>query len=287
VAYYQHALDVQLGGITVAQPAILHQVEQVAAVGYQANLVTQADFIAAHVALITTEQQVLNYKLNVESDLTQLNMLTYRRPDEPLVVGENLELRPLKTSLDELIDRATETRQEILQAAVSARSANTATTLARMEYLPDYTITYFFDDYLLESGAPAPSRTEDHSLMLAFNLPIYFWWHQREDVQRSLHDRDDFGSIRNGTAAAVTTLYRTALYDHQQATVYRQTLIPLARQGFQVALVAYQSGKINYAELQSSYQQLYTLQIAGLQFENQYLAQRVALEQTIGAPLPQ
>jgi hypothetical protein len=117
---------------------------------------------------------VLTYKLNVENDLTQLNMLTYRRPGEPLVTEEYLELKPLKLSLDELIDRATDTRQEILQAALSERSADTASTLARMEYLPDYTITYFSDDYLLPSGALAPSRTEDHSLTLAFNLPDKF-----------------------------------------------------------------------------------------------------------------
>jgi outer membrane protein TolC len=165
VAYYQHALDVQLGGINGEQVTLLRQVEQVATIGYEANQVTQADFIAAHLALIAIEQQVLTYRLNVENDLTQLNMLTYRRPDEPLVTEENLgELRPLKLSLDELIDQATDTRQEILQAALSERNAGTASTLARMEYLPDYTITYFFDDYLLPSGAPAPSRTEDHSL---------------------------------------------------------------------------------------------------------------------------
>jgi len=291
VAYYQHALDLQLGGITAAQTAILRQVEQVTSIGYQSSQVTQADFIAAHLAVITTDQQVRTYKLNVENDLTQLNMLTYRRPDEPLVVDKNLELKPVKLSIDELIERATNTRQEILQAALSERSAQTAATLAHMEYLPDYTITYFFDDYLLPSGAPAPSRTEDHSIMLAFNVPIYFWWHQREDVQKSLHDlaaaRHDLGSIRNETAAAVTTLYRTALFDSQQAALYRNSLIPIARQGFQVSLVAYQTGKLNFAQLQNSYQQLYGLQVAELQFDNQYLAQRVALEQTIGAPLPQ
>jgi outer membrane protein, heavy metal efflux system len=229
--------------------------------------------------------------LNVENDLTQLNMLTYRRPDEPLVVEENIELKPLKSSLDELIDRATESRQEILQAALSERSAETATTLARMEYLPDYTVTYFFDDYLLPSGAPAPSRTEDHSLTLAFNVPIYFWWHQREDVQSSQHDlaaaRYDLGSIKNQTAAAITSLYWTALYAYRQAALYRDSLIPLARQGFQVALVAYETGKLNFAQLQDSYQQLYTLQIVHLQFENQHLAQRVAIEQTVGSLLPQ
>jgi outer membrane protein TolC len=159
-----------------------------------------------------------------------------------------------------------------------------------MEYLPDYAITYFFDDYLLATGAPALNRPEDHSLTVAFNVPIYFWWHQREDVQKSLHDltaaRYDLGSIKNPTAAAVTTLYRTALVDYRQAEQYRDWLIPTARMGFQVALVAHENGKVDFSQMQNAYQQLYAVQVTYLQFENQYLAQKVALEQTVRSPLP-
>jgi outer membrane protein TolC len=40
IAYYQRALDVQLGGVTVAQATILRQVEKVAGIGYETNQVT-------------------------------------------------------------------------------------------------------------------------------------------------------------------------------------------------------------------------------------------------------
>lgn len=290
VAYYQLALDIELGGVTQAQASLLGQVAQVTLIGYESGKATQADSIGAQLALWTAEQQVAVYRVAAENDLTQLDTLLYRRPDEPLVVEHKLELKPLGVGLDALISQAAETRQEILQAAIAERNSDTAATLAKMEYLPDYTIGYLFDDYLLTSAAPAPNRPEVHGLTLSFNVPVYFWWHQREDVQGSLHDlsaaRYDLGSVRNQTAAAVTALYRTAQLDYQQATIYRDSLIPLARQGFQVALVAYQNGQINFAQLQNAYQQLYSLQVTHLQFENQFLAQKVALEQTIGAPLP-
>jgi outer membrane protein TolC len=67
---------------------------------------------------------------------------------------------------------------------------------------------------------------------------------------------------------------------------YRDSLISIARMGFQVALVAYENGKIDFAGMQNVYQQLYAAQVTYLQFENQCLAQRVALEQTVGSPLP-
>lgn len=289
VAYYQLALDVALGGVAQAQAALLNQVLKVTEIAYEGSKVTQADFIAAQLAYTTVTQQVEIYRLNVQNDRAQLNMLLYRRPDERLVVDHTLDLKPLPVRLDDLISRAVETRQEILQAALAERNSETASRLAEMEYLPDYMLTYFFDDYLLASGAPAVNRPQDHSLTLAFNVPIYFWWHQREDVEKSRHDlnaaRYDLGSIRNQTATAVATLYQTALVAYRQAQLYHDSLIPMARQGYQVALVAYQTGKLNFAELQNAYQQLYGVQVAYLQLENQFLAQRVALEQTVGAPL--
>jgi outer membrane protein TolC len=194
-------------------------------------------------------------------------------------------------TLDGLVDRATEARQEILETALAEKNSDTALKLARMEYLPDYSVGYTFDDYLLTSAAPAPNRPQDHGLTIAFNVPIFFWLHQSEDVNRASYDleaaRDDLGSIRSQTVAAVTAIYRNAGLAYQSAVLYRDYLIPLARQGFEVALVAYQSGQVGYVELAATQQRYYAAQVAYLQSENQFLAQKVALEQTIGAPLSQ
>ena len=84
----------------------------------------------------------------------------------------------------------------------------------------------------------------------------------------------------------MTTLYRTALVDYHQAEQYRDSLIPTGRMGFQVALVAYENGKIDFSQMQNTYRQLYVVRVTYLQFEKQFLAQRVALEQTEEPPLP-
>lgn len=288
--YYQLALDGALGNATEALEQSLDQVVKVTEIAFESSRATQADYIAAELARSTAQQQLQIYRLNTENDTTQLNMLLYRRPDEPLAIDEKLDLKPIGVPLDRLVETAQQSRQEILQAALSEKNFNDAQTLATMEYLPDYTLAYNFDDYLLTTAAPAPNRPQDHTLTLAFNVPVYFWWHQREDVKKSLHDlaaaRDDLESLKNETAATVTTLYRTALLDARQAALYRNSLIPLAMQGYQVALVGYQNGKLNFAQLQNAYQQLYSLRVGQLQLSNQFFAQRVALEQTVGAPLP-
>jgi outer membrane protein TolC len=289
-AYYQLLLDTDLAYLQADRVEDLQRVMKVAQVAYTASQVTQTDFISSEfdfAAARQTERQSRNAFLN---DRTTLNQLMFRPPDEPLSIEHQLELKPLNISLDRLIDLATRVRQEILQAALAQRNASTALELAKLEYAPDYNIGYTFDNYLLSSAAPSPTgRMQDHGWSLSFNLPVFFWIKQSEDVKRAKYDLQaasyDLSSVRSQTAAALTTLYRNARIAYETALLYRDTLIPLARQDLQVGLISYESGKIDFTTLISTLQRSYDSRTAYLQAANQFLASRVALEQAIGEPL--
>ena len=254
--YYQLVLDSALAEVNAENVRNLEQVLRVTQVAYSANQVTQTDFISAEFDLAAARQLQLQYKTSVENDETALNQLLSRPPGAPLDFERKLTFEPLKLPMDTLIGRAESLRQEILETALTERNSDTALQLAKMEYLPDFTVSYFFDHYLLASAAPAPNRTEDHSWVIGANMPIFFWLKQNEDVVRARDNleasRYDLVSIRNQTAAAVTSLYRSAQYGYQTAILYRQSLIPLANEDFQVALIAYQSGKISFVELSAA-----------------------------------
>jgi outer membrane protein, heavy metal efflux system len=289
--YYQLVLDSELAEVNAWNERNLEQVLRVTQVAYSANRVTQTDFIGAEFDLAAARQLQLQYKTIAENDETALNQLLSRPPGAPLDFERKLTFEPLKLPLDTLIGRAESLRQEILETALTERNSDTALQLAKMEYLPDFTVSYFFDHYLLASAAPAPNRTEDHSWVIGANMPIFFWLKQNEDVVRARDNleasRYDLVSIRNQTAAAVTSLYRSAQYGYQTAILYRQSLIPLANEDFQVALIAYQSGKISFVELSAALRRGNEARISYLQAANQFVANRVALEQATGAPLGQ
>ena len=157
-----------------------------------------------------------------------------------------------------------------------------------MEYLPDFTVSYQFDNYLIGSFAPKLSQTQDHSIAIGINVPIFFWIKQREDVVKAEADleaaRLDLATIRSQTAAAITTLMRNAQLAYEGAVLYRDSLIPLAHQDFEVALTAYQSGKIDFVTLSGALKRGFDARVSYLQAANQFLAGQVALEQTVGAP---
>ena len=290
-AYYQLVLDSALADVNAENVRDLDQVLKVTQVAYSTNQVTQTDFVSAEFDLAAARQLQLQYKTNIENDETALNQLLSRPPGAPLDFERTLNFAALKIPLDTLIDRAEGLRQEIREASLTERNSDTALQLAKMEYLPDFTVSYFFDHYLVASAAPAPNLTQDHSWVIGANMPIFFWLKQNEDVARARTEleasRYDLVSVKNQTAATVTSLYRSAQYGYQTAILYRQSLIPLANEDFEVALTAYQSGKIPFVALAAALRRGYDARVSYLQSANQFVANRVALEQAVGAPLGQ
>ncbi|HEY6421044.1 MAG TPA: TolC family protein, partial [Candidatus Binataceae bacterium] len=285
-AYYQLVLDDALGAINAENVQNLDRVLRVTQISYAANRVTQTDFISAEFDLAAAKNLQLQYRTAIANDETTLNQLLYRPPGSPLDVNRTLQLDALRAALAQLVDLATAARQEILEAALTERNSDTALRLAKMEYLPDFTLAYQFDNYLIPNFAPRPSQTEDHVLAIGLNVPLFFWLKQNEDVERARVSleaaRSDLNLVRSQTAATVTTLYRSAQYGYETSLLYRDSLTPLARQDFEVALIGYQSGKLDFNGLSGALKRNYDARINFLQAANQFLAGEVALEQAIG-----
>ena len=289
-AYYQVLLDEALIGINVENIANLKQVVHVTQIQYTANQATQADLIGAEFALAQAQLQQRQYQTNRSNDRVGLNQLLDRRPASPLNLDQKIQLKRLEFPLDKAVDTATHARQEILAAALAEKNSATALKLAEMEYLPDYTVGYEFD-YILQPGAqPLPTVTQGNTFSIGFNLPIFFWIHQREDVHSAQHSlqaaRYSMNSVLSQTEATVTQWYQSAQFAYESAQEYSGSLIPLADKNFKVSLVAYQAGKVDFLTLSSALQSAYAARITYLQNANQFLAGEVALEQAMGTALP-
>jgi cobalt-zinc-cadmium efflux system outer membrane protein len=287
--YYQVLLDDALIDVTRENLENLHQVVKVTETAYSGGEAAQSDVITAEVNLAQAQLQQRQYQTNKLNDETTLNQLIYRDPGSPLDLDRTIRLDRVTLSLQTAVDLAYNARQEILEAALSEKNQDTAVKLAKFEYVPDYTVGYEFDYFLQPGAQPLPNVTQAHTWSIGFNLPVFFWIHQREDVKSAEYSleaaRSNLRLIRSQTAATVTTIYRTMQFAYESAQLYRDSLIPLANQDFIVALTAYQARKIDFIALSVALQASYANRINLLQASNQFLAGEVSLEQAIGAPL--
>ena len=138
-SYFQLLLDSALSEVNAENVQNLDQVVRVAETAYSGSAVQQTDVISAEFNLAAARQLQRQYLTAVANDETTLNLQLYRPVGSPLPVDRTLKLEALTFPLDALIDRAYAARQEILEAALAERNANTALYLAKMEYLPDFT----------------------------------------------------------------------------------------------------------------------------------------------------
>jgi outer membrane protein TolC len=289
-AYYQALLDGSLAETAAENASTLDRVLKVAQVAYAANQVSQSDLISAEFDLSQATQTYYASRVAEANDEAALNQALGRDPREALSLANALALEPLKSSMNALVDAGLQARQELLEAALGEKNAKTALTLARLEFFPDFNVGYSQNRYLVGSAAPAAGDSRDNSVSIGFNLPVFFWFKQHQDVEsaRNLLDaaRADRRSAELQTEAGIVTLYRTTRLAYDTAALYRDSLIPLARQDFQVALIAYQSGKVDFTTLSATLQRIYNARIGYLTAANQFLAGRVALQAAIGRPLP-
>lgn len=289
-AFYQALLDAELAETAAENAAALDRVLKVAQVAYAANHVSQADLISAEFDLAQASQTCAAGRQAEANDEAALNQVLGREPRSPLELDRNLGLEPLKAGVDELIAEGRAFRQELLEAALSERNAETAVSLTRLEFLPDFTAGISQTRYLADTASPAPGDSKDNGVSVGINLPVFFWFRQRRDVEsaRALLEaaRADRRAAELQTEASIVQLYRSTHLSYDAAVLYRDSLVPLARQGFEVALVAYQSGKVDFTTLSAALQRIYSARTGYLTAANQFLAGKAALQAAVGRPDP-
>jgi len=287
--YYQTLLDSAAVEMAAENAASIQQVMEVARVAYTANQVTESDLISAQFQLSQASQTVWSNVVSEANDESGLNQILGRQPENSLQLSSPMELEPLGLSLDTIKERALTMRQEILEAALTEKNSKTALKLAWMELLPDFTISYAQTRYSLPSASPNPGiDAQDNTASIGFNIPVFFWFHQKEDI-RSASDlldaaRQNRTSVELQTETSVVQLYRSTDLAYQTALLYRNFLAPLADKNLRVALIAYQSKNIDFTTLANTLQNVHSARITYLTSMNQYLAGKVALEQLMGGP---
>ncbi len=278
IFYLDRALEV-----VERNQVLLAQFVNVAETRYTVGRGLQQDILLAQLELSKlgdSRIRILNMR---DNQVTRLNVLMDHQATDaivlPAAVDECLQTLP---DAQQLLQQAETARPRLAAQGERMGAARSRIDLAKKEYAPDFKVGAV---YGLRGGnnPDGSSRADLGSIRFSMNLPLYTGSKQDRAVDQRkaewLTQKYQLQDQRNEVASQV----QQAMIDYrragEQVALFKQEIIPQARQTVDAMLAGYQVGKVDFLNLVRSQTTLYNYETQywnALSSANQALARLIA-----------
>jgi outer membrane protein TolC len=287
-AYYDYYLADVAIDIARSSEQLLGQIRAVASARYRTGSATQQDLLGAEVELYSLANERVTLEQRRGTARARLNTLIDRPVDAPLPPPRSFDLETVNWKLPEAMDRAVESNPQLVRLREQITRDLERIRLAKLEYYPDLRASFSYT--LIGSGiSPVATGDDNWSMPLGLNLPI--WWRRiragvLEANAGTLSSIDQLEDARNTILVGLQDTLVKVDTQYRQAVLYRDLLLPRARQTVDVSTAAYRSGDLEFTALIENWRTwlddslAYHRALAGLE-------QRFAdLQQLVGVSIP-
>jgi len=262
----------------------LRQIAEVSRSRYEVGKANAAEPLVGEVEaskLLESEQDILR---NISTEQSQLNVLMNRDAFAPLGRPDETNIKALNISMMQAREIALANRPEIKIAQARIDMEKSRLGLARRNWIPDPAIKVEAQRY--NDAAQAASEVDAG---ISFTVP---WVNPgkysaavreaKENLAAAQHEFDRtnaeaLGALRDALEKVHTTKHHVDLF--------RDKLVPQARQAFEANQFAYETGKATFLEWITAQRNLRDLEAMGQQHIADYYAALAELEAVVGADL--
>jgi len=274
--------------ITEEEKSILESLEKVARRRYELNLAPQQDVIKAQVELSKLIDKLFLLKRNRKSLVAKLNSILNRPKGTELGSVGKIKPQEFKYNLDQLHKIAQVSRQELLAASLDVEKAEYESSLARLDYYPDFTLG--FDYIQVGSGQTTMSNDGQDAWMgrVAVNIPIWFnkLGAQLKEKEAKLEaSKKKYQNVESNVAYEVEDLYFKITTYKDIISLYKTALIPQTEQAFAAAKTGYETGKVDFLNWLDSERALLQTRLAYYKTIVDYQKSIAFLERVVGKDL--
>ncbi len=243
-------------GYHIKADALLHQVrdelgriEQIAETRYRVGEGQQQDVIKAQLQQTEMLKEMAMHHQDGDQAQFELKSVLGRDAGAPDIAPDELAPTTIHLSAAELLRLVDAHSPELGMQHTMEERGRSSLELARKGYLPDFNVGYIFQ----HTG----NRFRDYYMLtIGAKIPLYFWRKQTPAIEQA-------GLELEAAQAQVRarTLYMTASVDRQVVafqtaervlTIYRDGLIPQARNSLAAAQAAYRVSKVDFQTLISA-----------------------------------
>ncbi len=260
---------------------LLQQFTKIAQVRYGVGETPQQDVLKAYVEIAKLDNQRVVLRQQELSMKSMLGALLNRPVSDTLGVASAPEGEMYLPTRDTLQYFSHRFRGMLLHDSLSIEESEKALSLAKKDYLPDFTIGLQYVRRPFENF-------RGWTVSAGINLPFMPWSLGRtgakvEAANISIEkSRENLKNSRNMVRSNIDELYLKAESFRKQSENYTNVIVPQTQQALRASMMAYQTGKTDFLMLIDSYRMLVELSMEKLMLRMQFEQAVAELKREVG-----
>jgi cobalt-zinc-cadmium efflux system outer membrane protein len=262
----------------------LRQIAEVSRSRYEVGKSNAAEPLGAEVEaskLLESEQDILR---NISAEQSQLNVLMNRDAFAPLGQPEETQIKSLHISMEQSRELAVANRPEIKIAQVKVDMERSRLDLSRRNWIPDPAIKVEAQRYN-DSAQAASELDAGVSFTLPWVNPGKYSAAVREAKENLAAAQHEFERTNAESLGALRDALEKVHTARHHVDLFRDKLVPQARQAFEANQFAYETGKASFLDWVTAQRNLRDLEAMAQQDVADYHTALAELEAVIGADL--
>tara|TARA_R110002111_G_scaffold247140_5_gene310195 strand:+ start:6635 stop:8137 length:1503 start_codon:yes stop_codon:yes gene_type:complete len=288
--YRLYVIDRQIA-TAKANQQLLRSLIDVANAQVATGTATQGDVLLGTLELSKLEERLLTYRKLRVAVQAEVNRLVARDADIPVIVVEDLEITVPALSSKAIYQSALSSQPEIQAAQLRTQASRWGIEVAHLSRRPELTISA---NYFVTDGNRPPSSIVDvgqdpWSLGAQISIPL---WKEKYDALEDEATWKHLASTNSETElldrydALITELLAEARRAEETAELYKETILPQARQTLSADQQSYSRGAVEFDRVIRDYRNLLTLELGYHQAMGELAISLARLSRVIGQDLP-
>ena len=261
---------------------LLERFVEISRAKYEAGSKPESDVLIAETDLVKLHEARADILRQISDAESQLNVVMNRSAQSPLPRPEKLRPPMLGLELTPLQNLALTNRPELLMARKKTEAAEAKLSAARREWIPDPNLRVEASRYNDASQAASEVMAG-----VSINLP---WFNRRKykaaiEEAREMKNAAEYEleSARKQTLGLVREALQKVETFHHHVELFRDRVVPLARQNVSATRLAYETDKTGFLNLIDAQRTLQEVEGMYWNHLTEYLSALAELESVVGA----
>ena len=252
-AYYELFLAYKNNDILTEQKKVIRNLIEVVRSRYTVGKVSQAELLNFQIEGAKLTEALLKSEQEIETQIAMLEDRLGREKSELKGRPEAFQSTPFdfkKITANLLLQKAMTHNFGLKAKDAVQKSTSSQLTVSKLGYFPDFAV---MGAYTFRYGAPSDPGTDFVSAQVGMTVPLWFINKQREEVKssRAKHAQAtaQVEAARNQLMKNVRSEYAALVQASKSIDLYKNGLLPLAKQSVSSGRASYLTGQLDYLSL--------------------------------------